>query len=161
MVQIKRSIRPDYVSVSAFIFLCSILPNLHISTTRSTALQTHVIASKHSILSSVPSTTSTTSITANDFATFFTDRTRTISGQFSAPHTQDLEPTTSTDKTPIFSFCPLIEAEVSKLSKLSKVSKQRSCGLFCGILQVLTEYHMVDGENDQASTAKSQTTHQA
>ncbi len=57
----------------------------------------------------------TTSITADDFATFFTDKTRTISNQFSPPHTQDLQPTTSTAQTPIFSFCPLTEAEVSKL----------------------------------------------
>ncbi len=56
-----------------------------------------------------------TSITADDFATFFTDKTRTISNQFSPPHTQDLQPTTSTAQTPIFSFCPLTEAEVSKL----------------------------------------------
>ncbi len=57
----------------------------------------------------------TTSITADGFATFFTDKTRTISNQFSPPHTQDLQPTTSTAQTPIFSFCPLTEAEVSKL----------------------------------------------
>ncbi len=30
-------------------------------------------------------------------------------------NTQDLKLTTSTDKTPLFSFCPLTEAEVSKL----------------------------------------------
>jgi len=42
-------------------------------------------------------------------------KTITISSQFSPPHTQDLQPTTSTTQTPIFSFCPLIEAEVSKL----------------------------------------------
>ncbi len=35
----------------------------------------------------------TTSITADDFATFFTDKTRTIGNQFSPPHTQDLQPT--------------------------------------------------------------------
>ncbi len=46
---------------------------------------------------------------------FFTDKNRTISSQFSPPHTQDLQPTASTAKTPIFSFCPLTEAEVSKL----------------------------------------------
>ncbi len=46
----------------------------------------------------------TTSITADDFATFFTDKTRTISNQFSPPHTQDLQSTTSTAQTPIFSF---------------------------------------------------------
>ncbi len=42
----------------------------------------------------------TTSITADDFATFFTDKPRTISNQFSPPHTQDLQPTTSTAQTP-------------------------------------------------------------
>ncbi|XP_058627039.1 uncharacterized protein LOC131537537 [Onychostoma macrolepis] len=57
----------------------------------------------------------TTSITADDFATFFTDKTRLISDQFSPPRTQDPQPTTSTAKPPIFSFCPLTEAEVSKL----------------------------------------------
>ncbi len=35
--------------------------------------------------------------------------------QFSPPLTQDLQPTRSTAQTPIFSFCPLTEAEVSKL----------------------------------------------
>ncbi len=38
-----------------------------------------------------------------------------ISSQFSPPHTQDLQPTRSTAQTPIFSFCPLTKAEVSKL----------------------------------------------
>ncbi len=96
--------------------LKSTLPNPHISTTRSTSLQTCVISSEHLILSSVtPPPPPTTSITADDFATFFTDKTRTISNQFSPPHTQDLQPTTSTAQTPIFSFCPLTEAEVSKL----------------------------------------------
>ncbi len=57
----------------------------------------------------------TTSIPADDFATFFTDKTRTNSNQFSPPHTQDLQPITSTAQTPIFSFCLLTEAEVSKL----------------------------------------------
>ncbi len=57
----------------------------------------------------------TTSITAQDFATFFTDKTKTISSQFSPSLTQDLQPTRSTAQIPIFSFCPLTEAEVSKL----------------------------------------------
>ncbi len=57
-----------------------------------------------------PSPPPTTSITADDFANFFTDKTRTISSQFSPPHTEDLQPTTSTAQTPIFSFCPLTEA---------------------------------------------------
>ncbi len=38
-----------------------------------------------------------------------------ISSQFSAPHTHELKPTTSTDKTPLISFCPLMETEVYKL----------------------------------------------
>ncbi len=55
----------------------------------------------------------TTYITADDFATFFTDKTKTISSQFSPSLTQfHLH---STAQTPIFSFCPLTEAEVSKL----------------------------------------------
>ncbi len=57
----------------------------------------------------------TTSITADDFATFFTNKTKTVSSQFSPPLTQDPQPTRSTAQTPIFSFCPLTEAEVSKL----------------------------------------------
>ncbi len=57
----------------------------------------------------------TTSLTADDFAIFFTDKTRTISSQFLPLQTQDLQPTTSTAQTPIFSFCLLTEAEVSKL----------------------------------------------
>ncbi len=62
-----------------------------------------------------PSPPHTTSITADDFATFFTNKTKTISSQFSPPLTQDPQPTRSTAQTPIFSFCPLTEAEVSKL----------------------------------------------
>ncbi len=46
---------------------------------------------------------------------FFTDKTKTISSQFSPSLTQDPQPTRSTAQTPIFSFCPLTEAEVSKL----------------------------------------------
>ncbi len=52
---------------------------------------------------------------ADDFATFFTNKTKTISSQFSPPLTQDPQPTRSTAQTPIFSFCPLTKAEVSKL----------------------------------------------
>ncbi len=50
----------------------------------------------------------TTSLTADDFATFFTNKTSSISSQFSAPHMQELKPTTSIAKTPLFAFCPLI-----------------------------------------------------
>ncbi len=59
----------------------------------------------------LPSPPPTTSITADDFATFFTEKTKTISSQFSPPLTRDLQPTRSTAQTPIFSFCPLTEAE--------------------------------------------------
>ncbi|KAI2645720.1 putative RNA-directed DNA polymerase from transposon BS [Labeo rohita] len=52
---------------------------------------------------------------ANDVATFFTNKTTTISSQFSAPHIQELILTTSTANTPLFSFCPFSEEEVSKL----------------------------------------------
>ncbi len=45
----------------------------------------------------------------------FTDKSITISSQFSPPLTQDLQPTRSTAQTPIFSFYPLTKAEVSKL----------------------------------------------
>ncbi|KAI2650823.1 C2 domain-containing protein 3 [Labeo rohita] len=62
-----------------------------------------------------PTPPPTTSITADDFATFFTNKTTTISSQFSAPHIQELIQKTSTANTPLFSFCPLAEAEVSKL----------------------------------------------
>ncbi len=62
-----------------------------------------------------PSPPPTSSITADDFATFFTDKTETIVSQFSPPLTQDIQLTRSTAQTPIFSFCPLTEAEVSKL----------------------------------------------
>ncbi len=62
-----------------------------------------------------PSPPPTTSITADEFATFFTNKTKTISSQFSPPLTQDPQPTRFTAQTPIFSFCPLTEAEVSKL----------------------------------------------
>ncbi len=46
---------------------------------------------------------------------FFTNKTKTISSQFSPPLIQDPQPTRSNAQTPIISFCPLTEAEVSKL----------------------------------------------
>ncbi len=92
--------------------LKSTLPNPHISTTRSD--MRNLFRTFNSLLC-LPPPPPTTSITADNFATFFTDKTRTISNQFPPPHTQDLQPTTSTAQTPIFSFCPLTEAEVSKL----------------------------------------------
>ncbi len=69
----------------------------------------------NSLLCPPPPPPPATSLTANDFATFFTNKTTTISSQFSVPHTQELKPTTSTAKTPLFSSCPLTKAEASKL----------------------------------------------
>ncbi len=114
MAQIKRSLRLKYLSVFAFIFLCwspycrgFILPQQD---------QQHIWHTQalHNIQLSPPPPP-TTSFTADDFTTFFTDKTRPISSQFSAPHMQELKPTTSTVKTPLFTFCPLTEAEVSTL----------------------------------------------
>ncbi len=105
----NQKIRQTGVSISLCFHLSllkSTLPRLHTSTTRSTAHLTHAISSKHSTLSSP---TPTTSLIADDFATFFTNKTSSISSQFSAPHMQELKPTTSIVKT------PLTEAEVSKL----------------------------------------------
>ncbi len=45
----------------------------------------------------------------------FTNKTSSISSQFSAPHIQELKPTTSIAKTPLIAFCPLTEVDVSKL----------------------------------------------
>ncbi len=55
------------------------------------------------------------------------NKTRSICSQFSAPQTQELKPTTSTAKTPLFALCPLTEAEVSKLL-LS--SNPKTCPLY-------------------------------
>ncbi len=116
MAQIKRSVRPEYLSVFAFIFLWW-SPHWHtrqyfihnkINTTSDTR---NLFKTFNSPLS--PSTT--TSLTADDFVTFFTNKTRSISSQFPASHTQDIKPTTSTAKTHLFAFWPLMEAELSKL----------------------------------------------
>ncbi len=115
MVQIKRSVGPEYVSIVAFIFLHR-SPHCQILTFKinSTLDMRNLFRTFHSLLCP-PSPPPTTSITADDFAIFFTDKTRIISSQFSPPHIQDLQQTTSTAQTPIFSFCPLTDAEVSKL----------------------------------------------
>ncbi len=113
MAQIKRSVRPEYVSVFAFIFLCwSPYFQVFILPQKVQQRIWHTQYLQNIQLS--PLSPSTTSLTADDFATFFTNKTRAISSQFSPP-TQKLKPTTSTAKTPSFSFCPLTEAEVSKL----------------------------------------------
>ncbi len=110
MVQIKISV----ISLCFYLSLLkSTLPNHHISTTRSTALKTPNLFRTFNSLLCPPPPPPTTSIIADDFATFFTEKNRTISSQFSPPHTQDLQPTTSTAQTPIFSFCPLTELLLS------------------------------------------------
>ncbi|XDV17968.1 hypothetical protein PO909_023756 [Leuciscus waleckii] len=55
------------------------------------------------------------SLTADDFANFFTNKTTAISSQFSAPHTQEPRPTPSTANIPLSSFSSLTEEEVSTL----------------------------------------------
>ncbi len=114
MAQIKRSLRYKYLSVFAVIFLCwspycqgfilSQQDQQHIWQTQS--LQNIKLS---------PLSPTTTFLTADNFATFFTNKTRSISSQFSAPHMQELKPTTSAAKTPLFAFCPFTEEEVSKL----------------------------------------------
>ncbi len=113
--EIKRAVGPEYVSIVSFM-LKSTLPNRHISITRSTMLQICVISSEHLILSSVPLHHLPPLLSQlMTLQLFFTNKTKTVSSQFSPPLTQDPQPTRSTAQTPIFSFCPLTEAEVSKL----------------------------------------------
>ncbi len=67
------TIRRSWVCINRCFHLSpqkSTLPNPHISTRRSTALQTCIISSEHLILSFVPSTTSHHFLTADDFGTF-------------------------------------------------------------------------------------------
>ncbi len=104
-----------YQSFLSSSLLKSTLPNRHISITRSTMLQIYNLFRTFNSLLCPPPPPPTTSITADDFATFFTNKTKTISSQFSPPLIQDPQPTRSTAQTPIFSFCPLTEAEISKL----------------------------------------------
>ncbi len=79
-------------------------------------LQICVIYSEHLIISSVPLYHLPPRLEQlMTLQLFFTNKTKTISSQFSPPLTQDPQPTRSTAQTPIFSFCPLTEAEVSKL----------------------------------------------
>ncbi len=115
MAKIKRSVGPEYVSIVAFIFLrwsphCQIVTFHKINNAPD---MRNLFRTFNSLLC-LPSPPPTTSITADDYATFFTEKTKAISSQFSPPLTQDLQPTRSTAQTPIFS-CPLTETEVSKL----------------------------------------------
>ncbi len=75
----------------------------------STARLTHAISSKHSTLSSV----TLHHLLNSQWLCHFIHKTS--SSQFSAPHMQEVKPTTYIAKTSFFAFCPLTEAEVSKL----------------------------------------------
>ncbi|KAG1929291.1 hypothetical protein F2P79_023064 [Pimephales promelas] len=57
----------------------------------------------------------TSSLTADDFANFFTNKTTTISSQFSASRTQEPRQPSPPANNPLFSFTPLTKEEVSKL----------------------------------------------
>jgi len=88
--------------------------------TRSTALLTHAHFSKHLILSSTPlhNLLLTISLTADDFAYYFTYKTTTISSQFSASHIQELKPATLTDKNLLSSLSSLSDEELYLLSQM-------------------------------------------
>ncbi len=63
-----------------------------------------------------PPSPPTTSITADDFATILTVKTKTIRSQFSPPHTQDLQPTTSTAQTPSSPSVPSLRRKYPNFS---------------------------------------------
>ncbi len=118
MAKIKTSLR-TWVCINRF--LSSFSAEVHIAKSshfhnRSTMLQICVISSEHLILSSVPlHHPPTTSITADDFASFLQTKLKqsVVSFHLHSHRTPNqLDPLL---KTPIFSFCPLTEAEVSKL----------------------------------------------
>jgi len=88
------------------------LRNLYISTTRSTLQTLQDIQLYHLYPPPLPPTSS---LIADDFANVFTNKTTTISSQFSAPHTQEQRPTTPSARNILSSFSPLTEAEVSNL----------------------------------------------
>ncbi len=117
MAKIKRAVGPEYISIVSFIFLCW-SPHCQIVTFHNKINNAPDMRNLFRTFNSLlcpPPPPPTTSITADDFAHFFTNKTKTISSQFSPPLIQDPQPTRSTAQTPIFSFCPLNEAEVSKL----------------------------------------------
>ncbi len=87
------------------------LLNRHTTTTKLTTVLTLAHSSKLSLLCPPPPPPSST-LTADDFATFFTNKTRTISDQFLTPQTNNNFITTNTQSLTSFS---LSETEVSKL----------------------------------------------
>jgi len=91
------------------------LKNLHTATTRSTPPLTHEHFKTFNSLLCPPPPPPTSLLTEDDFANFFTNKTTTISSQFSNPHTQEPRPTTPKANNPLSSFSPLTEEEVSKL----------------------------------------------
>ncbi len=84
----------------------------HTTTTKLTTVPTLAHSSKRSLLCPPPPPPSST-LTADDFATFFTNKTKTISDQFLTPQTNNNFITTNTQS--LTSFSPLSETEVSKL----------------------------------------------
>jgi len=72
------------------------------------------------ILSSTPlhNLLLTISLTADDFAYYFTYKTTTISSQFSASHIQELKPATLTDKNLLSSLSSLSDEELYLLSQM-------------------------------------------
>ncbi len=117
MAKIKRAVGPesDQSFLSSFSAEVHTAKSSHFHNKINNAPDMRNLFRTFNSLLCPPSPPPTTSITADDFATFFTNKTKTISSQFSPPLTQDPQPTRSTAQTPIFSFCPLTEAEVSKL----------------------------------------------
>ncbi len=118
IAQIKRSLRPKCLSVLASSFSAEVhtaKASYFHNKINSTSDTRNLFKTLNSLLCPPPPPP-TTSLTADDFATFFTNETRSISSQVSAPHMQELKPTTSTAKTPLFAFCPFTEAEVSNFS---------------------------------------------
>ncbi len=106
MAQIKRS-RSDLIRyqslLSSFSAEVHTAKSLHFHNKINSAPDMRNLFRTFYSLLCPPSTPPNASITADDFATSFTDKTKTISSQFSPPDTQYLQPTTSTAQTPIFS----------------------------------------------------------
>ncbi len=84
----------------------------HTTTSKLTTVLTLAHSSKLSLLCPPPPPPSST-LTADDFAIFFTNKTKTISDQFTIPQTDDNFITTNTHS--LSSFSPLSETDVSKL----------------------------------------------
>jgi len=76
---------------------------------------THSLFKTFNSLLCPPPPPPTSSLTADDFANFFTNKITTISSQFSASHTQEPRLPSPPANNPLSSFSPVTEEEVSKL----------------------------------------------